>query len=406
MRLGSDSLTIKSRWIFRITLVIIMGVLGYFSTAQTLGYAMRKSDPARAFALASRDGRVVALFAQQTAGATAEDRAPGDELARRAIILDPTAVPALASLGLSFQARGDIASARRLFAYAERLTRRDLQVQVWAIEDAVGRGNISSALHHYDIALRTSAQAPALLFPILASAIGDPSIRNSLISTLTAKPAWGSSFIEFAATAPSDPVATAQLYLGLQRVRVPIPQAANAKIVATLLSRDRIDAAWSYYEALHPGISRNASRQASFVGVPDEPSAFDWAPINDTGITTSIERRGQRASFEIATAATIGGALLQQLQVLPPGSYRIAGRSAGINQPMASQPYWSLTCRDGRELGRVEVPASAKDGGRFTGRFDVPLGCPVQVLVLTARSSDAIGGLSGRIENVLLSPLA
>jgi len=405
MRGGSGNSSVMSGWMFRIVLVLVIGVLGYLSTAQTLGFSIRKSDPARAFTLASRDGRVVALFAQQMAGATAKDRTVGDELSRRAILMDPTAVPALASLGLSFQARGNIAAAKRLFAYAQHLTRRDLQVQVWAIEDAVGRGDISSALHHYDIALRTSAQAPALLFPILASAIGDLSIRKALTATLTARPAWASSFIEFAGTNQSDPVATAQLYLELQRARVPIPQAANAKIIATLLSLDKIDVAWSYYAALHPGLSRNASRQANFVGVPDEPSAFDWAPINDNGITTSIERRGQRSSFEMATAATIGGSLLQQLQVLPPGSYRITGRSADINQPMASQPYWSLTCRDGRELGRVEVPDSAKNGGRFTGRFDVPLGCPVQVLVLTARSSDAIGGLSGRIENVLLSPL-
>lgn len=96
--------------------------------------------------------------------------------------------------------------------------------------------------------------------------------------------------------------------------------------------------------------------------------------------------------------------MLQQLQLLPPGSYRLSGHTIGIEQPAGALPYWTLRCQDGRELGRVEVPNSGVANGNFTGTFSVPAGCPVQTLVLMARSSDAIAGQSGQIDRAALMP--
>ena len=89
--------------------------------------------------------------------------------------------------------------------------------------------------------------------------------------------------------------------------------------------------------------------------------------------------------------------MLQQLQVFPPGSYRLTGHASGIEQVVGSGPYWLLTCdSDKRELGRVEVSGSVR--GNFTGLFSVPPGCPLQALTLVARPSDAASGISGQID--------
>ena len=96
--------------------------------------------------------------------------------------------------------------------------------------------------------------------------------------------------------------------------------------------------------------------------------------------------------------------MLTQVQVLPPGAYRLVGRSSGLDQPEASRPYWALTCRDGRELGRVAVPNSAQAEGQFAGELRVPAGCPVQVLALIARPSDDVSGVSGQIDAAQLVP--
>ena len=95
---------------------------------------------------------------------------------------------------------------------------------------------------------------------------------------------------------------------------------------------------------------------------------------------------------------------MQQTQLLPPGSYRISGRSRGIDQAERSRPYWVLLCQDGRELGRVEVPNSDVANGEFAGRISVPGDCAVQTLSLIARASDDIAGVSGQIERAMLVP--
>src|SRR3546814_6235165 len=78
-----------------------------------------------------------------------------------------------------------------------------------AIELAVAQGDISGALRHYDIALRTKKNAPELLFPVLTSALPDPAIRTELVKTLGGQPKWAAGFIHHAARSEVDPEASA-----------------------------------------------------------------------------------------------------------------------------------------------------------------------------------------------------
>ncbi|WP_204315539.1 hypothetical protein, partial [Stenotrophomonas maltophilia] len=79
----------------------------------------------------------------------------------------------------------------------------------------------------------------------------------------------------------------------------------------------------------------------------EQASQLDWvAASSETGLSASIQRDGQGAVFDFFAPASLGGALLQQIQFLPPGHYMLSGRSSGINQPVESQPYWILTCTD------------------------------------------------------------
>src|SRR3546814_9998889 len=73
-----------------------------------------------------------------------------------------------------------------------------------AIELAVARDDIPSALRHYDIALRTKKNAPDLLFPVLTSALTNPTIRTELVKTLGGRPKWSNDFISHAARSDAD----------------------------------------------------------------------------------------------------------------------------------------------------------------------------------------------------------
>lgn len=393
-------------WAVRIALAMLALVLGYFAVTHSLAQVLRTKAPEQAYRLAPYDGRITAYLSAKMSGpdATAEERAKSDRLARIALRQDPTAVAAVATLGINAQLRGNTEAARRYFEYSNKLSRRDLRTQLWFIEDSVARENIPEALRHYDIALRTSRGAPDLLFPVLGSAISDATIRSELAKTLGAKPAWTEGFIAYAA-ANGDAVSVARLFQDLRRENVVVPDPARASVIGRLVNEENYAAAWSYYSSARPHADRRRSRDASFSANLTAPSPFDWAPLGgDAGISTAIQSGNQDGIFDFSAPATVGGPLLQQLQLLPTGDYVIEGRTIDLDQADAARPYWVLICTNGRELGRVEVPNSSENGGVFRGRFTVDAGCPAQYLRLVARPSNAIGGLSGQIDEVQLRP--
>lgn len=395
-----------TEWGIRGGLAVIAALLGYCSVTYSLGYAL-KERPKQAHTLAPDDGRLTARLSQTflTAKATAADRAEADKLARLALEQDPTAVRAVETLGLNAQIRGDTIGARRLFAYAGKLSRRELQTQLWAIEDAVSRDDVAGALRQYDIALRTSRNAPDLLFPVLASAATDPAIRSALIKTLSGQPNWSEEFVDFVARSGPDPRATASLFHGLQQSGVSVSEGASTIAINALVSSGFLEDAWAYYASVRPGADRRASRDSRFTADMVMPSLFDWRPINEAGVTTSIQSGERGGIFDFAAPASIGGPLLQQMQMLPPGNYRLEGHSVDVDQPESSRPYWVLRCQDGRELGRLPLPNSARANGAFAGQFNVPAGCPAQVLALIARPSDSVSGVAGQIDQVRLYPV-
>lgn len=394
-------------WALRSALAVTTLAAGYVSVTRTQALTIRGANIASAVSLAPGDGRITALAAAALAGpdATLRDRAEADRLARHALRQDPTAVLAASTLGLNAQVRGDTAAARRIFAYAEALSRRNLPTQLWAIEDSVGRRDIPGALYHYDTALRSSASAATLLFPVLGSAITEPPVRSALVATLARRPRWSDLFVEHVAANGTDPLATVQLFRQLRRAGVPIAGISQSLLINTLAARGAFDAAWSYYELIRPGANRRTSRDPDFTADIKVPAVFDWVPVNGDGLSATVQRVGNGGLVDFSAPATVGGMLLSQTQVLPAGTYKLSGRSAGIEQAPGAQPYWALTCADGRELGRVIIGNSALAGGAFAGALDVPAECPVQVLALVARPSDAVGGLSGQIERIKLDPI-
>lgn len=390
-------------WALRLALAAVAAVLGCYSVTFSIAQVVVASNPKLAYRLAPYDGRITAALSTELAGegAMPTDLTRAERLAKRALRQDPTAVAALATLGLVADARDNKVVARRYFTYAQKLSRRDLRTQLWMIEDTVARGDLSGAVRQYDITLRVFPTMGNLLYPVLAAAIGEPLVRAEVVKTLAAKPLWGVDFINFIASKGPDPQSTATLLNALRRAGVFVPETAQAEATNALVAAGRFDAAWSYYGAVHSNADRHRSRDPKFTAATETPSQFDWVTINDgSGLTTNI----QGGIFDFAAPASVGGPMLQQLQLLSPGRYRLRGHTAGIEQAASAQPYWTLRCQDGRELGRVEVPNSSVGGGNFSGMFSVPAGCPVQTLLLTARPSDTVSGLSGQFDRVELAP--
>ena len=387
-------------WAVRGGLAATALTLGYISTKQTLALSLLKTNANQAYTLSPGDGRIAGALAHQLVS-RADRRILTDSLAHRALVAEPLAVTAITSLGLNAQITGDYETAKRLFTHSNALSRRELGTRMWMIEDAVTRGDIPAALRHYDIALRTAKAAPDLLFPVLSEAIADPAIAKALALTLSAQPPWYESFIGYLGASSSDPALTARFFQYLGEHGLPVPEVPQIGVVNQLAASGLLEQAWSSYSFLRKNIDRRRSRDRDFTAQLLTPAVFDWIPVtNQTGVSASLDS----GSFNFAAASTAGGSVLEQMQLFPAGRYRLEGVSSGIDQPPTTRPYWQLTCRDGREVGRLTLPNSDENGGRFMKLFVVPASCDAQVLRLVIRPSPEIGGVSGAIENVGMGP--
>lgn len=389
----------------RFVLLVVAVCLGSVSMLQAFASSMVSTTPSIAHDLAPWDGQITGLLAESliSPGSSEADRIEGEQLAKLALSQDPTSVPALSTLGMSAWVRGDIENARKIFAYSERLSRRDLRTQLWMVEDAISRNDVKSALHHYDIALRVSETAPDVLYPVLGAAVSEPEIRNTLANVMATKPRWNEFFIPYVAGNGTDPASVALLFGQLQRAGIEIPGASQTTVIGRLIASGHVDVAWAYYASIRPGSVRDRSRDPHFAKSFPEPAPFDWVLINDRGITTSMQRNDRGGVVEFSAPLGIGGSVLRQMQLLPPGIYALHGRSVGIEQIDSTLPYWALTCASQREIGRVVVNNSDVAGGVFTGQFIVPTDCPTQYLTLVVRPSQSINGTVGKIEFALLS---
>lgn len=398
----------RSEWASRIGLAALAIVLGYMSVTQSLAYVLGKLSPERGYAVSSSDGRIAGLLAEKLSGegASSAIRLRAGRIARKALEAEPINVPALAVLGLNAAIAGNPALAQQLFARSNQLSRRHLPTRLWLIEDAVQRNDISGAIRNYDIALRTSRSASDRLFPILANAVEDQAIAAVLVRTLKQQPPWGEPFIQYLSSQGSNPKITAGFFQRLASNKVGVADEATSSVVNALVAANQFNDAWNYYQTLRPHVDRRRSRDPDFATQLASPTAFDWVPrTSETGITSSIQRNGTKTIFDFSAPSTVGGTVLEQLQLLPTGRYRLTGRTGGIDQPADARPYWQLVCTDGRELGRVEIPNSIFDQGRFQGVLTVGADCKAQILRLVLRSSNQVSGVSGQIDNASIAPL-
>ncbi|WP_277984379.1 hypothetical protein [Sphingomonas faeni] len=382
-------------------LAVLAIMLGYVSLTRSIATTLHDNAVERAHRLAPGNARIAGVLSAVLSTdqkANRNQRARADDIARAALRHDPTVVAAVATLGLNAQLRGDTATARRLFAYSSKLSRRDLRTQLWAIEDAVSRNDIPGALYQYDVALRTQKIGGSLLFPILASALTDPKVRTALIKTMVRGAPWGNDFSIYAAAASTSPKSVAQLLTGMQRARLTVPDAAQARVVDALLATNDTDGAWAYYASLRPGVTRDASRDPRFTARQTTPTQFDWIAIDNPDATSSVQASPAGGRFDFTASTSTNGPMLKQVELLPAGDYVLEGMMTGIEGVEAALPYWSLTCRDGKELGRATIPAN----GRFAANIHVGSDCPLQVLTLVARASDQSSSIAGQVTQVRL----
>jgi hypothetical protein len=354
-------------------------------------------DPELAARIAPWDARVAADAAAARRADPRNREIRG--LVRKALARDLTLTPAIELRAADLATSGHEAEAGQLFRLSDRLSRRSLPTRLWLIQDAVDHGDVEGALRNFDIALRTSSDAPPILYPVLAKAAADPGLTVPLARTLDRSSDWRLMFLEWVVANDASVGPVANVVAHMHDRAFVIGNGVDQQMIERLVTQ----------RAFQPAILlRRRFGKASGAGVADahfsDASArypFGWSLIGggSLGAERASGAGGPMLSYHAVPARS--GQVAAQLLNLAPGRYVLASRTAA--EAIGNAPYWSITCGEagGAQIARLDQPAMA--GGTSATAFAVPGGCIAQWLTLSIPAGSD-GQVSGAIAWVSVEP--
>ncbi|TCP29369.1 hypothetical protein [Sphingomonas sp. BK235] len=293
---------------------------------------------------------------------------------RQALRADPLNASALRLLAYVTELLPDgQPSARRLMMLSERASRRDVLAQVWLIEDAVRRGDVEGALHHYDRALTVRPGMAGTLIPILVSATSTPEIRAALVPYLRADRAWTHPFLSVAVGKGQDLAAVADLFRRYGGARaVPTHSEYETRLLARLVNEGDLATARSFAGTM--GMSA-AARALGFSAASTAPrfrpltwtlydgvdGAAELAAGDGLAVTVAPEKRIVAASRMIAPAQA--HLILRQRFTLPdPSAAPLITWQAYCRRIDGPQRFWTrdLPAVTANEI--VQMPLDVPEG--------------------------------------------
>jgi hypothetical protein len=389
-------------------------VAAWLSIAVSGASIMRQARPDLAMKFQPLDARARARAAELTmlrGGARGAELQEAERLAREALQRDITLVSAWRTLGMVAAAREQTRRTTELFHFAASVSRRDLPTQLWLIEERVQQNDVAGALAHYDTALRTTSSSRDLLFPILMSAIADPTMVQPFATLMNSRPPWRHAFIERLASAPP-PAENMIRFLALtRRTAAPEERDLVSASMRTFIDRGEAPAAWRLYTMLGGG--RDAADALVRNGSFDRPNAFppfDWQLQQETDLIA--EQRpptaaGGNARLQITAENGVGGMAARQLLLLRPGTYQLTAQAGRSENARPAKLYWRVSCAgaDGAVLNETDLPALT-DQAVSAARFVVPQGCTAQQLDLGVRPDLELNSVAAWLDSVAIRPVS
>lgn len=392
---------------------VLLGVIGlaWLTIGVGLSNLLGSASPGRAHSIWPYDARVRANIGERGSVLLVQNPALAadvDRLARAALSRDPTIVDAWRLLGLVSSVRNEEGRATGILRFAERVSRRDLLVQLWLIEDQVRRDDVVGALRHYDVALRTSPTSRQLLLPILVAASKEPNVARPLTRILAANPAWRIEYTyaltHSAVTGDTVPMLVQHLLSG------PVERETLHFLPQRLATAGDYENAWRVYSLLKgsPSAARAALiRDGTFSSVGGI-GPFDWFMANEGAIRGERRIRsegGEDSALFVSAEAGSSGDGARQLLLLAPGSYALSALVGSVPESTTAGIVLRLACQGEppRVLAEAIHTPTQPAGSLQQLRFNVPAACPAQTLTFEVRSRTEIGESEAWIDNVSIS---
>ncbi len=378
-------------------LVAGLALLAWQSVSFGLGMSLRRASPKLAAEFAPGNALVLGRLAQDQLKSASPAAL---ETARRALRRDPTSAAAAGALSMMYARQGDARRSAAVLDYSEKLSRRDLPTQLWAIEMAVQRDDIVGALRHYDTALRVGKSMPPLLFPVLASASSDPAIRVPLARMLAQGTPWKDSFFDYFSAQAKDVDAASRLVDTVYAAGGKVGPGPISIVVQRLAEKGDLVGAWRTYRHANPSAQRLGIRNGDFALSPMLPTIFDWR-VEDIGdARAEILRAAGQGELHFEARVGAGGAVASQRLVLPAGAYTLSFNVRATEGATLGASKVEVICiPPGSKVGELRIAA-----GRQSLRFVVPAACVSQSVALTAQSASMETGVDGSLDNVSIRP--
>jgi hypothetical protein len=360
----------------------------------SLALALVDAHPALAARIAPSNARVAMAAAAAVGG---DPRKPEIRaLVSTALDSDLSVLPAVELRAADLAASGQRAQAQRLFQLSDRLSRRSLPTRLWLIQASVDRGDVAGALTKIDLALRTSTEAPAILFPILAKASADATLTAPLARLLDRPSDWRLVYFEWALANDPDLHSLAEVAMRMRSIGLVRANTIDQRLIERLVSQGDFSQALRLRQRFDP--RPPALVADSHFGDPSALSPFGWSLVSDGSIGAERSLAGDGPALAYRATSPRSGQVAAQLLALPPGRYALATRTA--TRAVGKTPLWSITCgqQGGPQLAGLEQPAAA--GAQSATDFAVPADCPAQWLVLRLRPSGETSTQSGAIQSV------
>lgn len=351
-------------------------------------------------------GNVVALRADYRAALAAGTIAPARQnvfasRARLALRSEPLSVAAFSIVGLTADARGgNPARTRALMEAAQSVSRRDLLMQLWLLEDRVAQGDIEGALRHYDRALSTYPETEPMLFPTLASAIDEIPVRNALVGYVRTRRPWMRSFLDYATG-----------------------HAKPSSLIPLLVSADGASGVSAFTRPFESGLLRNVVAQQDFVLARllaqrlSRGSIRGWNALTPSRASSDAtlhpltwmagDDQAYQLSFDASGASVLdvepeGQGIAMYRVIFPrPGTYRLVQR-LDADDADNLQAHWTFTCLGSAPKALAAIPAVPRSAA--TDTIVVPAGCPAVRIALVVGGSDRAGRSTLRFARLELSP--
>jgi hypothetical protein len=377
-------------------------VLLWLSVAVSVAGFLRDRRPDIALRLWPGDGFAQAIKSERML--QERIRAPRHDeelrLAREALAAEPTSARAARIIALLSP---DAAASRRSFAYARKLSRRDLFINMWFIEEAVQRNDVAGALAQYDVTLRTSSQAPRLLFPILSSALAQRDLGLPIARLLADGGEWVPDFVDHVLAENARTGDLGRVVLYQPRILGRLAPAAQARLIAQLADARQFEAGSRIYRLASGRATMSAADRAPVAGGALPP--YDWSVI-DSGNFGASAGSGDGA-LQVYSEAGFRGTVARRLIRLAPGAYRLSAAGSVAEGGGAGQASWAVTCAESDSSPAATVAIAGPAAGRKSAAADFLLGpgCGWFWINLEVGSMSEDGRFEATLSGPVIAPL-